>query len=173
MARVLLVLPGNQFNDRAYAAVRETLESEGVRLVTTTRSGQAATAAQGTVIAADRKLADVDGATYDAVVLFGGVGAPTLWHDHDAIRVLKQAAGHAKAIGAMDSAVVVLANAGLLMRRRATAPMAGRRLVTVKGGTVLDEEVVVDGPIVTARSESAARHFANALLGLLPQPQAA
>jgi protease I len=173
MARVLLILPATQFSERAYQAVRETLEADGVRLQTASRGGGTVTGAQGTAIPVDRKLAEVDGGMFDAIVILGGIGAPSLWHDQDAIRVLKQAAGHAKAVGAMDAAVITLANAGLLQRRRATAPTAGRRLVTVKGGTILDEEVVVDGPIVTARSEQAARHFANALVGLLPQVQAA
>jgi protease I len=173
MARVLLILPATQFSDRAYQAVRETLEGEGAKLLTASRSGGPVTSAQGTSVPVNAKLADLDGTTVDAIIIFGGVGAPSLWHDQDAIRILKQASGHAKAVGAMDAAVVTLANAGLLQRRRATAPTAGRRLVTVKGGTILDEEVVVDGPIVTARSETAARHFANAVIGLLPQVQAA
>lgn len=173
MARVLLILPDTQYSDRAYQAVRETLETEGVALVTASRSGGPTTSAQGTSASVGARLADLDGGAFDAIIIFGGVGAPSLWHDQDAIRLLKQASGHAKAVGAMDAAVVTLANAGLLQRRRATAPTAGRRLVTVKGGTVLDEEVVVDGPIVTSRSEAAARHFANAVVGLLPQVQAA
>lgn len=173
MARVLLILPATQVGDRAYQAVHETLEGEGVHLVTASRSGEPVTSAQGTGLPVGARLADLDGGDFDAIVICGGIGAPSLWHDQDAIRILKQASGHAKAVGAMDAAVITLANAGLLQRRRATAPAAGRRLVTVKGGTVLDEEVVVDGPIVTARSEAAARHFANAVVGLLPQVQAA
>jgi protease I len=173
MARVLLILPAVQFSESALQAVRETLESEGVRLLTASRSGEPVIGAQGAAVPVDRRLADVDGTGFDAIIIFGGVGASSLWHDQDAIRILKQSVGHAKAVGAMDAAVMTLANAGLLQRRRATAPTAGRRLITVKGGTVLDEEVVVDGPMVTARTEAAARHFANAVVGLLPQVQAA
>lgn len=173
MARVLLVLPRRQFSDRAYEAVRETLESERVHLVQATRNAEAAVSAGGRQITPDASLRDLDGVTFDAIALLGGTGAVELWHDADVLRLLRQAQGSARAVGAMDTAVISLANAGLLNRRRATAPTAGRRLVTIKGGTILDEEVVVDGPVVTARSEQAARHFANALLGLLPQAQAA
>jgi 4-methyl-5(b-hydroxyethyl)-thiazole monophosphate biosynthesis len=108
----------------------------------------------------------VDGVTsddYDMVVLPGGLpGADNLNADARVQALLKDFHTKGKLTGAICAAPYVLANAGILDGKRATAyPGFGDRL-----GTALYEEstVVCDGTVLTSRGPGTALCFALAIV---------
>ena len=92
-----------------------------------------------------------------------------MW-DSEALRsIVKSLHAAGKPVGAICLSPPVLARAGILAGRRATAFPADRALLELKrgGATYVEEAVVLDGTIVTASGPEAAAAFGQTLAGLL------
>jgi deglycase len=146
------------------------MEGRGVAVtVISTRAGTA-TGMLGARVAVACSVREVDGGSFDVLVLVGGAGAPAHLWDSAPLRALAQALHAAgKPIGAICLAPPVLARAGLLAGKRATTFPADRAILELKrGGAVYVREAVVqDGNIVTAGGPEAAAAFGATLAGLL------
>ncbi|MDH4275859.1 MAG: DJ-1/PfpI family protein [Gammaproteobacteria bacterium] len=124
--------------------------------------------ARGTVIIPDTSLDQVLQTTFDMVVLPGGqpgtnhLDADTRIHD-----IVQRHARQAKYVCAICAAPKVLANAGLLAGKRATAFPGTLETLQVKGMQLEAAAVVQDGLIVTSRGPGTAMDFALALIELL------
>ena len=106
----------------------------------------------------------------DALAVAGGAGAPSHLWDSEALRsIVKSLHAAGKPVGAICLSPPVLARAGILAGRRATAFPADRALLELKrgGATYVEEAVVLDGTIVTASGPEAAAAFGQTLAGLL------
>lgn len=94
-----------------------------------------------------------------------GQGTKHLKASAEVLELVKKQSAEGKWIGAICAAPTVLSTVGLLKERRATAYPSVKQELQVK--EYLDEEVVVDGNIVTGRSPAAAMPFALKLVELL------
>ncbi len=103
-------------------------------------------------VPADLGFADVQPAEYDALVLPGG-RAPEWIRNHEAIgRVVTHFFEARKPVAAICHAGLILSALKLIRGRTLTAYPALRADVELAGATFVDREVVVDGPLVTARA---------------------
>jgi protease I len=137
--------------------------------VASTRAG-VAVGMLGAKVSVETTLRRVRGASYDALAIAGGAGSPAHLWDSEPLRALAQslyAAG--RLIGAICLSPPVLARAGLLAGRRATAFPTARAIVELKrGGAIYEEQaVVLDGTFVTASGPEAAAAFGAALVTYL------
>lgn len=86
-----------------------------------------------------------------AVIIPGGFAPDKMRINQDMLRIVREALATGKVVGAICHAGWVLVSAGVLKGRRATAcPMIKDDLVNA-GATYLDQEVVVDGNLITSR----------------------
>ena len=137
--------------------------------VASTRGG-AAVGMLGATVTVDCTVQQADAATFDALAVAGGAGAPAHLWDSEPLRALvKSLHAAGKVVGAICLAPPVLARAGILAGRRATTFPADRALVELKrgGATYVQEAVVLDGTIVTASGPEAATAFGETLAQLL------
>jgi protease I len=101
----------------------------------------------------DRPVADANVDDYDGLLLPGGVGNPdTLRTDEDAVEFVRSflTAG-GKPVAAICHAPWMLVEADVVRGRRLTSYKSIKTDVRNAGGNWVDEEVVVDGGIITSR----------------------
>lgn len=110
--------------------------------------------------AVDVPVAEADPAAFDALVLPGGVANP------DALRLNKDAVGFVRAfveagkpVAAICHAAWSLVEADVLKGRTITSWPSLRTDVRNAGGTWVDEEVVVDGNLITSRKPDDLKAF--------------
>ena len=102
--------------------------------------------------AVDRPVAEASVDEYDALVLPGGVANPdALRMDDDAVRFVRDFVASGKAVAAICHAPWTLVEAGSLSGKRLTSWPSLKTDIRNAGGDWVDEEVVVDGNLVTSR----------------------
>jgi protease I len=100
----------------------------------------------------DRRFADASADDYDALIVPGGtVGADTLRADEDAVSLVREHLAAGKPAGVICHGPWVLVEAGAAEGRTLTSYPSLRTDVRNAGGEWVDEEVVVDGGVVTSR----------------------
>jgi protease I len=106
----------------------------------------------GEEIAVDRTLADADPADYDALVLPGGViNADQLRMDPAAVEFVKAMVEAGKPVGVICHGAWTLIEAGAIRGHRMTSWPSLKSDLENAGAHWVDEEVVVDGWMVSSR----------------------
>ncbi|MGZ4782799.1 MAG: type 1 glutamine amidotransferase domain-containing protein [Oryzihumus sp.] len=116
----------------------------------------------------DRQVGEASVADYDALVLPGGVANPdALRLDRDAVGFVRHFVDSGKPVAAICHAPWTLVEAGVLGGRTLTSWPSLRTDITNAGGTWVDQEVVVDGNLITSRNPDDLKAFSAALLDAL------
>lgn len=116
----------------------------------------------------DQQVADADPAEYDALVLPGGVAnGDALRVDEGAQRFVKAFFDAGKPVAAICHAPWVLTEIGVLQGKRMTSWPTLRTDLQNAGATWVDEEVVVDGTLITSRKPDDVPAFSQKLLEAL------
>lgn len=127
------------------------------------------TGAHNIQLRADALMADVIEQEFDAIVLPGGMpGAKNLSDCTALISMLKEQHSRGELVAAIcASPAVVLARHGLLEGRRAVAYPGFEDGLVEAGATLVVENVVHDGNIITSRGPATAMEFALYLVQVL------
>ncbi|GAA4552845.1 type 1 glutamine amidotransferase domain-containing protein [Pseudonocardia xishanensis] len=113
----------------------------------------------------DRVVADVDPAEYDALILPGGtVNADRLRMDADARSLVTAVLTAGKPVGVICHGPWTLVEADLVKGRTLTSFPSLRTDIRNAGGTVVDEEVVVDDNLVSSRNPDDLPAFCKAVV---------
>jgi protease I len=122
--------------------------------------------------AVDRKVEDVRIEDYDALVIPGGVGNPdTMRMDENAVRFVREFFEAGKPMAVICHAPWMLVEADVVRGRRLTSFWTIKTDVENAGGNWVDEEVVVDGNLVTSRNPDDLPAFNQELLELFARAQ--
>ena len=121
----------------------------------------------------DKLVSDVGAADYDALVQPGGVAnADFLRMDERAVRFVRDFFSAGKPVAAICHGPWMLCSTDVLKGRRATSYMSIAHDVVNAGAKWVDEECVVDGPIITSRCPDDLPSFSNAILRLVSEGKA-
>jgi len=167
--KVLMVVAGRDFRDEECFVPKKILEDGGVEVrIASDKKGEAI-GAEGGEIAVDLSLNEVDVSDFDAIIFIGGPGALKHLDNEDSYRLAREAAEKGKVVAAICVAPAILAKAGVLSGKKATiwTSPTHRELVkilTENGARYIDENVVVDGKMITANGPSAAGKFGEEVL---------
>ena len=116
----------------------------------------------------DKKVADANVDDYDGLVLPGGVANPDfLRMDEDAVRFVREFFEQSKPVAAICHGPWTLVEADVVRGRTLTSWPSVRTGLRNAGGTWVDEEVVVDGNLITSRKPDDIPAFNDALLEML------
>lgn len=119
----------------------------------------------GREIRVDRDIDHVRGGDYDALVLVGGVGNPDhLRMSEPALAFVRGFFSAHKPVAAICHAPAVLVEAGVLRGRRLTSFPAIKTDIRNAGGTWIDQPVVNEDGLVTARSSDDLRDFTRSMV---------
>ncbi|MFF5035264.1 type 1 glutamine amidotransferase domain-containing protein [Nocardia salmonicida] len=108
---------------------------------------------KGDTFTVDELIADVSPADFDALLLPGGTTNPDkLRQDPAAVRFVKEFVGTGKPVGVICHGPWTLVEADAVRGRTLTSYPSVRTDIRNAGGTVVDEEVVVDRGLVSSRN---------------------
>ncbi|MFH1228224.1 MAG: DJ-1/PfpI family protein [Planctomycetota bacterium] len=164
---VAMIIASQKFRDEEYEVTRKVLEQAGVKItvfssVTTESKGML-----GKVVKPDKLLAELKAAEFDAIIFVGGTGSEEYFNSAIAHQIALDAVKENKVLAAICLAPAILANAGVLKDKSATVfPSEADRLKS-KGASYKNENVCVDGRIITGNGPEASTEFARAILTAL------
>jgi protein deglycase len=143
----------------------DLLRRAGIKVTTAGLDDQPITASRGVILIPDTTLYEALKNDYDMMVLPGGLpGADYLNADTRIHELLKKMAHSEKFIAAICAAPKVLASAGLLDGKRATAYPGTLEKLDLNDTTVTTETIVKDGKVITSRGPGTAMDFALVLI---------
>jgi len=159
LGKVLMVVAPQNFRDEEYQKPRQVLEAAGWQIEVASKGVNEATGMLGAKAKIDKDISQVNVDDYQGVVFVGGTGAAVYFEDQTALALAKTAFEKGKVVGAICIAPSILANAGILQGKRATAFSSEQANLSAKGAYYTGESVTVDGKIVTANGPGAAEEF--------------
>jgi len=106
---------------------------------------------KGYPVVADKSIADVRAEDFDAVVIPGGWAPDTLRQDEHMLNFVRDMDKAGKVVAAICHAGWVLTSANILRGRKATCFIAIKDDMVHAGAQYVDQEVVVDGNLITSR----------------------
>lgn len=167
MATVLIPLAAGCEELEAVTLI-DLLRRAGIEVVTAGLRSGPVRASRGTVLVPDTTLDEALARDYDMVVLPGGQpGATHLEQDVRVRDLLQRMAASGKFLAAICAAPRVLARAGLLDGKRATAFPGTLDAASFPAIRIDTRAVVRDGKILTSRGPGTAMDFALALIEAL------
>jgi protease I len=164
---VLLIIAPSNFRDEELFDTKAELEKAGAATVIASRQTGTITGMLGGKANATLSLSSVKASDFDAVVFIGGSGASAYFNDSTAQKIAKDAAAQGKVLAAICIAPSILANAGLLQGKNATAFSSESGNLQSKGANYTGSAVTVDGKIITANGPAAAKQFGKEIVKAL------
>lgn len=165
--KVLMVIAAERFQDEEFAQPYNLLTGlEATVKLACSRKGTAK-GIFGRKVTPDLLIGECKADDYNAIVFIGGPGASEYFNNAEAHALARDAVSKAKVLGAICIAPVTLANAGVLKGKKATVFPSEQSQLVSQGAQFIQQNVVVDGKIVTAVGPQAAREFAETLARLI------
>ncbi len=118
---------------------------------------------KGYPVIADQSVAAVKAADFDAVIIPGGWAPEALRQDAHVLKLVREMNKAGKVVAAICHAGWVIASADIVRGRRVTCFQAVKDDVIHAGGKYVDEEVVVDGNLITSRKPTDLPAFCRAV----------
>jgi len=127
------------------------------------------TGKHGYTLEANLAFADVDADAYDLLVIPGGRGPEIVRLDARAVAVARRMLESGKVVAAICHGGQVLISAGVLKGKRATCWKGIQDDLKAAGARYSDEEVVVDGRLITSRRPSDLPAFCREIMKALKE----
>jgi len=144
------------------------LREEGAEVVVVgTGSAKAYTGKYGYPVAADAAAKEVSADDFDAIVIPGGYAPDLLRRYKSILDLVREAFERGKVVAAICHAGWVLVSAGILKGRKATCFSGIKDDLINAGAAYLDQEVVVDGNLITSRVPDDLPAFCRAIIAAL------
>ena len=125
---------------------------DGAETVTVgAEAGKTYLSKKGYPVVSDMSIAEVSPRDFDAVVIPGGWAPDTLRQDERMLNFVREMDKAGKIVAAICHAGWVLCSADILRGRQATCFQAIRDDMIHAGASYVDQEVVVDGNLITSR----------------------
>ena len=167
MAKVLVPL-ANGCEELEAVTIIDLLRRAQVEVVVAGLQQGSVKASRGTVLVPDTTLDQVKDVQFDMIVLPGGLpGADHLDKDPTLAAILEAMNQRQAHIGAICAAPKVLANAGYLNNKKATAYPGAINQQDYPETEFLTETVVIDGNIITSKGPGTAMVFTLKLIEIL------
>jgi len=164
---VLLVIAPKNFRDEELFQTQEELEKAGFKTEIVSQTTGVIHGALGGTVEVEKIINNVNISQYSALVFVGGGGASVYFNSPQALNLARGFASQGKVVAAICIAPSILANAGLLKGKKATAFRSEQKNLVQNGTIWVNKPVVVDGKIVTASGPAAAREFGQKIAELL------
>jgi protease I len=164
----VVILVEELYNDREFWYPYYRLKEEGAEVcVVGPEAGAQYKGKDGIAAKADKGMNDVKAGDFDGIVIPGGY-APDHMRRHRAMVKLVQDFHEAgKTVAAICHAGWMLASADILRGRKVTAFFAIKDDLVHAGADFVDQEVVIDGNLVTSRTPDDLPAFMKAIISKL------
>ena len=163
----IAILVETQYQDQELWYPYYRMKEEGAAVMVVGPRQDTYTSKYGYPVNADIAAADLSGSDLDAVIIPGGY-APDHMRRHKAmVDLVRDTAMKGKVVAAICHAGWMLASADLIRGKTVTGFFAIKDDLIHAGGKYVDEEVVVDGNIITSREPQDLPAFCRAIISAL------
>lgn len=165
MAKVAFIM-GPEFEDSEFSVPYERVKEAGHEAVIVgLEKGAVLEGKKGKVTATtDAAISEVDPGGFDALVIPGGYSPDKIRTDLGMVALVKAMDEAGKPIAAICHAGWMLAEAGIVAGRTVTSWPSIKTDLVNAGASWVDQEVVEDGNLITARKPDDLEAFTKALL---------
>ena len=172
MIKRILILAADGFEQSELMDPKAALEAAGYEtVVASTKAGEIKGWKDknwGDSVAVDATIASVSAGDFDALLLPGGQMNPDILRmDEDAIGLIEEFNDAGKPIAAICHGPWLLAEADVIDGRTVTSWPSLRTDLTNAGANVVDQEVAIDGNLITSRKPDDIPAFSKALIDML------
>jgi protease I len=168
--KILMVIAEQRFRDEELIVPQKEFVRAGFKVAVASTSAGEAIGKLGAKVRPDTELSKVNFFNYDAIVVVGGPGSSEyLWNNKILHKGLADMLVQGKIVSAICASPVVLAKAGIIKGKKVTVFPGTEEIKELKktGAIYINQNVVVDGKIVTGNGPDAALEFTKAILKLL------
>lgn len=167
--KIVMIIAQRQFEGSEFKEPKEIFEREGVKIIVacSTLSEATSMGIYSLIVKPDILINDIIVKEFDAVVFVGGWGSSEYFDNPVAHKIAKQALDQKKILAAICIAPCILANAGLLEGKKATAFQSCD--LKAKGAIATGKNVERDGNIITANGPAAAEKFGETIVSALSE----
>ncbi|MFC2133020.1 DJ-1/PfpI family protein [Bacteroidota bacterium] len=161
---LLVVLPVVNFNEQEYLIVKRTFEQSYFKLFIASDAGSLCTGQNGLRVGSDVSFFNINHKNFASIVFIGGAGVRKYWNNsllHSKINSFNHAQ---KPIGAICSAPIILARAGLLTNQNATCHPEDKSVMMNMNIHYIDSPVVISGNVITAQGPESAEQFSEVII---------
>jgi protease I len=162
------ILAENMYQEMELWVPYYRLKEEGAEVKVVGAGGAKSYASKhGYPVNVDAQAEAVSAVEFDAVVVPGGY-APDMMRRHDAmVRLVREAAQQGKVVAAICHAGWMLASAGVIKGRKLTSFFSIKDDMSNAGAQWVDQEVVVDGNLITSRKPDDLPAFCREIVNAL------
>jgi len=160
---VLLILPAQKFNEEEYLMITNALERAEIKVFIASDSYSLCVGSNGLKVKNDVQLYNIHESNFAGLILTGGSGMRSYWNDPILQSIVQKFSKSKKPVGAICSAVIILAKAGVLFEC-ATCHSDDRKELEKQGVDYKDVPVVIKKNIITAQNPPAASEFIKTFL---------
>jgi protease I len=164
---VLLFLPATDFSEEEYSIVKKLLLKYGKNIFITSDDHYVCSGSKGMKVKSDTSFYNVNTMNFTALVLIGGAGSKAYWDNEKLHTISRDFDAVQKIIGAICSAPIILAKAGILKNKTATCYYEDKNELINLGIDYQDRSVVTDKNIITSNGSQSAAQFTEAVLHLI------
>jgi len=166
--RVLIVIAPHDFQDHEYFDTKDSITSMGINVDTASVRAGNCVSTHGKTVVASLGLETIDQHIYDAIIFVGGSGVEELFDNQDILDLASEFYRLDKVVAAICWAPVILIRAGILVAgKRATCWEGAKSDLATAGVQYIEQNVVVDGKIITAEGPTVAHEFGQVIAGAL------
>lgn len=162
-------LVGNLFQDEEFIYTYYRLKEAGYQVMVATKNKEEVTGKTGHRVKGDIGFDDLKQESFDAAYVPGGFSPDYVRRDKNVLQFVRQIFEAGKPIGFFCHGPWVAVSAGILKGKKATSVSAIKDDVINAGAKWVDEEVVVDGNLITSRKPSDLPAFMREFLKLIGQ----
>lgn len=162
--KILMVVAPIDFRDVEYFTPKQAFGAAGFEVKTASIQSGTARGADGGEAPIDLTVSQAAPADFDAVVFIGGPGMAQIVADESLQVLAKKFYDAGKLTTAICVAPSILARAGILSGKEATAWPDVKTDLEDGGAIYLDKSVVTSGRIITANGPATAKEFAEKII---------
>ena len=165
--KAVLIIPSQNFRDDELVETKRALDMAGVETVLASTRRGIIKGMLGNMVESKVLLSGLRVDDYDAIIFIGGPGVEEYFDSAIAKNIARDAAGKRKIVAAISAAPTILANAGVLTGRRATAFLSEREKLQQGGAVFTGAPIERDAHIITCYGPLAAAQFGRAVAAAL------
>jgi len=161
--KAALIIPSRDFRDDELVETKRALDMAGIETVIASTRRGIVRGMLGNMVEAKVMLSGLRVDDYDAIVFIGGPGVEEYFDNALAKSIARDAAAKRKIVAAISAAPTILANAGALTGRRATAFLSEQEKLQQGGAIFTGAPLERDAYIITCSGPALAVQFGRAI----------
>lgn len=160
---MLLILPAQDFNEQEYLIITNALERAGIKIFIASDANTLCVGSGGLKVKNDIQFYNIHESNFGGIIFIGGKGTRNYWNNPRLHSTAQNFVKKRKLVGAICSAPVILAKAGLITEC-ATCYEEDKKELEKEGVEYKDTPVVINKNIITAQNPAAAPEFIKLFL---------